>query len=42
MSFIVGICLGFGSGLIVGWVVLPEPAFVRRFFVRIGWAKERV
>jgi len=42
MSFIVGIVFGFGVGLIAGWMFLPEPAFVRRFFVRIGWAKERV
>lgn len=31
--------VGVGIGLILGWVVLPEPAFVRDFFVKIGWAK---
>jgi hypothetical protein len=28
--------LGLIIGLVVGWVFLPEPAFVRRFFDRIG------
>jgi len=35
--FIVGICVG----LVLGWIFLPEPAFVRRFFVRVGLAKEQ-
>jgi hypothetical protein len=29
----------FGAGLVVGWCLLPCPAFVRDFFVRIGWAR---
>lgn len=28
-----------GVGLILGWTFLPEPAPVRDFFVRLGWAK---
>lgn len=31
--------LGVAVGLVVGWALLPEPAFVRRFFERLGWAK---
>jgi hypothetical protein len=34
-----GLVIGFGAGLVVGWTLLPEPAFVRDFFVRIGWAR---
>jgi hypothetical protein len=30
---------GVGIGLILGWVFLPEPKFVRDFFVRVGLAK---
>lgn len=33
---------GVGAGLIAGWIFLPEPALVRAFFVRIGWAQPRV
>lgn len=33
--------VGVGIGLVLGWIALPEPAFVRSFFVRIGWAKEK-
>lgn len=32
--------LGVGVGLIAGWIFLPEPKFIRDFFVRMGWAKE--
>lgn len=35
----VGFIIGVAVGLVVGWVFLPEPAFVRRFFERMGWAK---
>lgn len=42
MSELVLGLLGFGGGLIVGWIFLPEPAFVRAFFVRQGWAKPKV
>lgn len=38
MSELLFASLAFGSGLIVGWIFLPEPAFVRSFFVRVGWA----
>lgn len=31
--------VGFGAGLIAGWVFLPEPKVVRDFFVKLGWAK---
>lgn len=33
-TFTTGIVLG----LVIGWVVFPEPAFVRRFFERHGIA----
>lgn len=39
MEFLFAVAIGFLGGAIVAWVFLPEPAFVRRFFVRIGWAK---
>ncbi len=29
----------FVAGLVVGWIFLPEPAIVRKFFVWLGWAK---
>ncbi len=39
---ILGILIGwpvvFAAGLIVGWFVLPEPAFVRRIWQRLGFA----
>lgn len=31
--------LGIAVGLVLGWIALPEPKFVRAFFVRLGWAK---
>jgi hypothetical protein len=31
--------LGVGAGLLTGWMFLPEPKFVRNFFVRMGLAK---
>lgn len=37
-----GMLIGFGAGLLTGWLFLPEPKFVRDFFVRIGWAKPAV
>lgn len=39
MGFLMGIVIGAAGGAIVAWIFLPEPAFVRRFFVKIGWAK---
>lgn len=36
-----GLALAFGGGLVAGWIFLPEPAYVRAFFVRMGWAKEK-
>ena len=36
-EWIVGVCIG----LVLGWVFLPEPSFVRKFFVRVGLAKEK-
>lgn len=42
MSELILLALVFGAGLVVGWTVLPEPAFVRAFFVRIGWAKPAI
>lgn len=35
LSFFVGLAIG----AVVAWVFLPEPKFVRDFFVRMGWAK---
>jgi hypothetical protein len=37
---ITGLIVGFGVGLVVGWFWLPEPAFIRRLFVRWGWASD--
>jgi hypothetical protein len=39
MDFLIALALGFISGAIVAWIFLPEPAFIRRFFIKIGWAK---
>jgi type II secretory pathway component PulJ len=39
IELLIGVFI-FAAGLVVGWVFLPEPAFVRRFFERIGWARE--
>lgn len=39
MDFLIILAIGFAAGAIVAWVFLPEPAFIRRFFVKIGWAK---
>lgn len=33
--------LAFGAGLVAGWIFLPEPARVRAFFVKIGWAQPK-
>lgn len=33
------LAIAFGAGLLCGWIFLPEPKFLRDFFVRIGWAK---
>ena len=38
-GYILGHVPGIIIGLVLGWVFLPEPKFVRDFFVRIGWAK---
>ncbi len=35
----VGFIIGLAAGLLIGWTLLPEPAFVRGFFERMGWAK---
>jgi hypothetical protein len=37
---ITGLIIGFAGGLVVGWFFLPEPAFLRRLFVRWGWASD--
>ena len=37
IEFIVGAVVG----LVLGWVFLPEPKFVRDIFVQIGWAKAK-
>lgn len=41
MGEILGAAFFVAVGLVVGWVFLPEPKFVRDFFVRIGWAKPK-
>jgi hypothetical protein len=35
------LAIGVAIGLVLGWVFLPEPVFVRNFFVKIGLAKEK-
>lgn len=35
----IGLIIGVAIGLVLGWVFLPEPAFVRSFFERMGIAK---
>jgi hypothetical protein len=42
MSDLIMIAVAFAAGLVVGWIFLPEPAFVRNAFVQIGWAKAKV
>jgi hypothetical protein len=42
MDNVATLVLGIGIGLVLGWIFLPEPKFVRDFFVRIGWANPRV
>lgn len=37
-QFILGLLIGGGGGLIVGWVALPEPAGFRAWWARRGWA----
>ena len=37
-----GLIIGFAGGLVVGWFFLPEPAFLRRMFIKWGWAKPTV
>lgn len=39
MDLLMGLIVGGAVGAVVAWIFLPEPAFVRRFFVKIGWAK---
>lgn len=34
------LAIAFGAGLLVAWVFLPEPAFMRAFFERIGLARK--
>lgn len=36
IEFALGMC----AGLVLGWIFLPEPKFVRDAFVRIGWASQ--
>jgi hypothetical protein len=31
--------LGIVVGLFVGWILLPEPAWVRDLWARLGWAR---
>ena len=31
---LVALSLGFGVGLVIGWNVLPQPAWIRRIFFR--------
>jgi hypothetical protein len=40
MDFLITIFIGFGAGLLVGWMVLPAPKFVQDFWVRMGWAEK--
>lgn len=35
------VIIGFIGGLVAGWVFLPEPKFVRDFFVKMGLAKQK-
>lgn len=39
MEFFIGLLIGAAGGLVLGWIFLPEPTFIRNFFVKIGWAK---
>lgn len=42
MSFLTGVLLGVGGGMVIGWIFLPEPKWVRDIFVKWGWAKPTV
>lgn len=41
MGDIIVAVIVFAAGLVTGWVFLPEPKFVRDFFVSQGWAKPK-
>ena len=32
---------GVAIGLVLGWIFLPEPKFIRDIFVQMGWAKSK-
>lgn len=38
-GFIFGLLIGGAGGLIVGWVMFPEPAAFRNWWAKHGWAR---
>lgn len=38
-GFIFGLLVGGAGGLIVGWMFLPEPVFLREWWAKHGWAR---
>lgn len=38
LSLLATALIAAGAGLVLGWFVLPEPAFIRRFWIRLGFA----